>query len=285
MPFYLGCAVWSYKGWVGEFFPPKTPASDYLRCYSDRLTAVEGNTTFYAVPDAATIARWVEQTPSSFKFCLKFPKSITHQGLLSANIPQALDFIDKVKGLGDRLGPIFAQLPPTYSPQLLDDLSQFLQALSEKKVKLAVEIRHIDWFEPIFEQQLNQCLQQLHVGRVLLDTRPIYNAPAADQPPQFRRKPQLPLHPYLTADFTLIRFISHPQAQYNERYLQEWLNQIDAWLRTGKEIYFFVHCPIEERSPFTARDFQQQLEQSGIGVPLLPWNQITAIPQQLNLFD
>ncbi|MGK7947197.1 MAG: DUF72 domain-containing protein, partial [Microcystaceae cyanobacterium] len=49
MTFYLGCAVWSYEGWLGSFYPTKTPKKDFLSLYSQRLTAVEGNTTFYAV--------------------------------------------------------------------------------------------------------------------------------------------------------------------------------------------------------------------------------------------
>ena len=58
--FYLGCPMWGYKAWVGtDFFPAKTPASDFLRLYSRRLTCVEGNTTFYALPSEETVARWV----------------------------------------------------------------------------------------------------------------------------------------------------------------------------------------------------------------------------------
>ncbi|MGA1475539.1 MAG: DUF72 domain-containing protein, partial [Prochlorothrix sp.] len=61
--FYLGCAVWAYRPWVGEFYPPQSQSRDFLSLYGDRLTAVEGNTTFYSVPDAGTVQRWVEQTP------------------------------------------------------------------------------------------------------------------------------------------------------------------------------------------------------------------------------
>ena len=67
MPISIGCAVWSYPGWVGEVYPPKTPAKDYLRVYSNRFPAVEGNTTFYAIPDRATIDRWIAQTPAGFQ--------------------------------------------------------------------------------------------------------------------------------------------------------------------------------------------------------------------------
>ena len=48
--FYLGCAVWGYKEWVGELFPPGSKSTDFLSLYSRRLTTTEGNTTFYATP-------------------------------------------------------------------------------------------------------------------------------------------------------------------------------------------------------------------------------------------
>lgn len=282
--FYLGCAVWSYKGWVGDLFPAKSRASDFLSLYSRRLTAVEGNTTFYAVPDRATVARWAAETPDGFHFCPKFPKEVTHGGLLAPKLDEALSFVDRMAELGDKLGPIFAQLPPRYSPQQFDDLQQFFSALPYQSFPFALEVRHLDWFQNPHVSRLNEFLQTLGIGRVLLDTRPIYNAPDDPQIESERRKPQVPLQSVVTADFSLIRFISHPQAEYNRVYLQEWVQQIDRGLRQGTQIYFFVHCPIEARSPQIARSFQTQLERQGVPVPPLPWNQIQSPPQQLSLF-
>lgn len=102
MNFRIGCAVWSYKGWVGDFYPPTSRSTEFLHLYSQRFTTALGNTTFYAVPDANTLARWVTQTPPGFEFCLKLPREITHQGLLEPCIPDALSFVEKMQGLGDR---------------------------------------------------------------------------------------------------------------------------------------------------------------------------------------
>ncbi len=55
--FYIGCPMWGYKDWVGNLFPPHTPQSDFLRLYSRQLNTVEGNTTFYALPSAETLAQ------------------------------------------------------------------------------------------------------------------------------------------------------------------------------------------------------------------------------------
>jgi uncharacterized protein YecE (DUF72 family) len=284
MNFYLGCAVWSYKGWVGSFYPPKSQAKDFLRLYSQRLTTVEGNTTFYAVPETTTVKKWATETPSGFKFCLKVPKEITHNGLLVPAISGAIAFIERISDLGDRNGPIFLQLPPNYSPDYLEDLTNFLEILAKEKMPLALEVRHRDWFKESSARQLNNLLERLSIGRVLLDSRPIYDSPEDPQIADQRRKPKLPLQPCLTTNFTLVRFISHPQLEYNQSFLQEWVTQVDRWLQQGTDIYFFVHCPIEEHSPFTARHFQQMLEQQKVNIPALPWQQLDASPRQLDLF-
>ncbi|WP_416670399.1 DUF72 domain-containing protein [Egbenema bharatensis] len=283
MNFRLGCAVWAYKEWVGQFFPVGSQTRDFLRLYSRRLTTVEGNTTFYSVPDAETIHRWASETPDGFQFCLKLPRSITHAGLLAATLPETLAFLQHVAGLGDRLGPCFAQLPPSYSPAQIGDLMHFLQAYPTQEFPLALEVRHPDWFQEPYASQLTDRLAELGIGRVLLDTRPIYDCPDDPQLYSERRKPQVPLQPTITAPFTLIRYISHPDLAFNQPYLQEWVDRVQQWLLQGTQVYFFVHCPIERYSPLTARSFQQLLDQQGVPVPPLPWNAIEQ-PQQLSLF-
>jgi uncharacterized protein YecE (DUF72 family) len=281
--FYLGCAVWSYKGWLGSFYPPKTPAKNFLSLYSQRLTTVEGNTTFYAVPDEKTVIRWQQETSNEFKFVPKFPKTITHEGLLQPKINEAIAFIERMKKLGDRLGVIFIQLPPNYSPAYLKDLSLFLSGVSTQNVQLGLEVRHLHWFKEPLSEQLTNLLENHQIARVLLDTRPIYNAPDDAQINSERRKPQVPLQPHVTSNIALVRFISHPERKWNQTYLEEWVKQVDQWLKQGITVYFFVHCPIEEHSPHTARYFQELLEKSGIKVPALPWNELEKL-EQLNLF-
>lgn len=284
MNFSIGCAVWAHKGWLGDLFPPESRPSDFLRLYSQRFTTVEGNTTFYSIPDAKTVNRWASETPDGFKFCLKLPKSLTHAGVLQPRIADTLRFIEQMRSLGDRLGPVFAQLPPGYGPTDLADLESFLTALSCQGIEFALEVRHLSWFQQPHAGYLTSLLQELSVGRVLMDTRPIYDAPDDPQLASERRKPNVPLQPVVTAPFSLIRFISHPELTFNQPYLEEWVSQVDTWLRQGRHIYFFVHCPQEERSPTNARQFQALLEQHGAPVPPLPWNTLDQSPSQLSLF-
>ncbi len=283
MNFRIGCAVWSYKGWVGDFYPPKSPSSKFLRLYSEVFPTVEGNTTFYAIPNQETLKRWIAETPPSFKFCLKLPKSLTHQGLLQPSIAGALSFLEQMQTLGERLGVIFAQLPPSYSPQLLEDLTTFLEAWADTKAPLALEVRHPDWFKEPHNNKLTAILEKLQIGRVLLDSRPIYNSPEDPQLTSERRKPNLPVNFSVTAPFSLIRFISHPEQQLNQSYLEEWVSFCDRTLRQGTQIYFFVHCPVEEKSPSNARYFHQLLQQHNVPVPPLTWDNIKD-PKQLRLF-
>lgn len=284
MNFLIGCAVWAYKGWVGELYPPKTRATEFLHLYSRRLTTVEGNTTFYAVPNQETVSRWADETPPGFEFCLKLPRDITHKGLLQPHIPAALQFLDGMQPLGKRLGPMFVQLPPSYPPTLIDDLTTFLTAWPRDTAPLALEVRHPDWFQEAYANQLTALLEKLGVGRVLLDSRPIYNGEDDPQLQSERRKPKLPVHFSVTAPFSLIRFISHPTLSENQPFMEEWVTQIQQWLQAGTRIYFFVHCPLEERSPHTARHFQKLLEQSNVAVPPLPWNNLEQPPNQLSLW-
>jgi len=247
MNFYLGCAVWSYKEWVGNLYPHKSQPRDFLKLYSQRFTTVEGNTTFYAIPSKETIAKWVAQTSPGFKFCPKLHRQITHQGLLTPRIADAIAFLNRISGLDDRLGTTFIQLPPSYSPVYFADLTEFLTACSQTNLPLALEVRHLDWFKPEICDRLNNLLTELNIARVLLDTRPIYNCSDDPQIGSPRKKPKLPLQTVSIANTAFVRFISHPNPQYNQTYLEQWAVQLKDWLNRSKTVYFFVHCPQEER--------------------------------------
>ncbi|RPI27389.1 MAG: DUF72 domain-containing protein, partial [Chloroflexota bacterium] len=215
---YLGCPVWVYKGWVGTFYPEGTRPSAFLGQYTRRLTAVEGNTTFYAVPDAEKLRRWTDEMPETFRFCPKLPRTISHAGKLQPHLEEALAFIQVMSQLGTRLGPMFLQLPPRYSPTRLDDLSAFLEAWPTH-VLLAVEVRHPKWFESPHQENLVELLQTQEKARVVIDTRPIRSLSGNKllrgsvyqrMIDARERKPDLPLPTRREVGFTFLRFIGHP---------------------------------------------------------------------------
>jgi uncharacterized protein YecE (DUF72 family) len=280
MQFFLGLAIWGYEGWRGDLFPPGAKRSDFLPLYSHYFPCVEGNTTFYATPTIATVERWASLTPAGFKFCPKLPKRVSHQGRLRPQLGLARDFFGLMQAWGDRLGPLFLQLPPRYGPSQWDDLRGFLlDWTAATDWSIALEVRHPDWFTPPHAVNLTALLEDLSVARVLLDTRPIYEAPPESlvqlPPEQQGKKPNLPLSPQLTTDFTLVRYVSHPDPWRNAKYIAEWVDRLVQWLAQGTTVYCFIHCPIEAQSPVIARQFQiqleQALEQKGMAVHQLPW--------------
>jgi uncharacterized protein YecE (DUF72 family) len=290
MQFYLGLAIWGYKGWLGDFFPKGSQSSDFLSLYGQRFTAVEGNTMFYAIPTMQQVERWASLMPANFHICPKLPKTVSHNGPLLPYLKAGLQFFDLMQHFGDRLGPLMIQLPPRYRPAQFDDLLGFLRGWTDATDwPIGLEVRHIDWFKPPHNTQLTALLEDLQVGKILLDSRPIYDADPATlthlPPAQQDKKPNVPLQPNLTADWTIVRYISHPDLDLNRQYLAEWVDRVSQWLAQGITVYFFVHCPIEEQSPAIARHFQGLLEAKGIAVPPLPWNHLLSQPQTIESVD
>jgi len=242
--------MWGYKEWVGNFFPARTPSSDFLRLYSRRLNVVEGNTVFYALPSAETIARWRQETPPTFRICPKVSRSISHEGPLDNKGDETLFFVERMRGLGTQLGPIFLQLPPSFGPTQLSQLEAFLN-FWPADVRLAVEVRHPDFYKEHHASLLNTLLGQHKTARVMMDTRPIRIGPTEEQQilQARERKPNLPLQIATTTDFIFLRYIGHPRMEVNVPLLDSWSQQISQWLKQGITVYAFCHCPFEKHSP------------------------------------
>lgn len=278
MTIYLGCAVWSFPGWTGDLYPAGTRSKDYLSLYSKYFPAVEGNTTFYAVPPIKTLEKWQAETPDDFRFCLKLPRDFTHSGLLVPQLPKAIDFLELIdEFLTDKLGMVFVQLPPGYQPKKMPDLSKFLTNLVKVGVPLALEVRNLEWFQPAASAELQKMLAGLGMDQVTLDTQPIYQTAADSELPFICKKPQVPL---LTDPTSIIRYVSHPRSTVNEPFLRAWAERLQAW-PVDTDTYFFVHCPIEEYSPSNARYAQQIFQEQGLTVHNLPWQ--TPETEQLGL--
>jgi uncharacterized protein YecE (DUF72 family) len=286
---YVGCAVWAYDGWADTFFPPGLPKDERLQAYSRRLTAVEGNTTFYAVPTLPVVQRWAGDTPDSFRFCPKFPRTISHTAQLKAVGPQTAHFIGVMRILGPRLGPLMLQLPPTFGPSRLRTLQDYLDSLP-KDLEYAVEIRHPDWFTDENGAKLNEALRAAGVSRVVFDVRPARGSDSPDAATAKERKPDVPLIPEALQQSVVVRYIGSPVMDENEPYLVEWVPRVAAWLQEGRRVYFFAHCPVEDLSPFIARELYRRVSVlPALNLPPLPWDELEKPPSytdltQLSLF-
>lgn len=161
-PLYLGCAGWSLNRAVKPRFPAQ---GSHLERYASVFSAVEINSSFYRPHRRSTYRRWAASVPDAFRFSVKLPRTITHDHRLVAAVPLLDAFLAEVSGLGDRLGVLLAQLPPT----LAFDAAQveaFLRACRSRHFgALCIEPRHRSWFATA----AHEVLRKHGAGRVAAD--------------------------------------------------------------------------------------------------------------------
>jgi uncharacterized protein YecE (DUF72 family) len=143
MQLSVGTSGYSYKEWLGRFYPEKLPASEMLRYYAERFTTVEINNTFYRMPAESMLAQWTQQVPDRFIFTLKAPKRITHDQRLRESESSVAEFLRRADVLGSKLGVILFQLPP-YLKKDVPRLNDFLDLLPPGK-QIAFEFRSASW--------------------------------------------------------------------------------------------------------------------------------------------
>jgi len=144
----VGTSGWSYEDWVGPFYPKQAKPKDFLQIYSSVFDAVEIDSLFYRIPNQSMISQWNKNTPTNFIFCPKFPKKITHEFKLE-NVGTTLNFFYKtVAGLGDKLGPLLVQLPPSFKYEKgFPVLENFITTeMKTSAFRHAIEFRHKSWF-------------------------------------------------------------------------------------------------------------------------------------------
>ena len=71
-------------------------------------------------------------------------KEITHEHNLVGAGTEAESFINPMAELGDRLGPLLLQLPPSFDVEGMGVLEDFLERLPGG-FRYAVEVRHRSW--------------------------------------------------------------------------------------------------------------------------------------------
>lgn len=143
---FVGTSGWQYRDWRGVLYPPGVPQRLWLEQYAAAFATVESNNAFYRLPSREVFAAWRERTPADFVVAVKASRFLTHVKRLREPAEPVQRLLDHAAGLGDRLGPILVQLPPTLRADagLLDDcLRQF-----PATVRVAVEPRHESWWTP-----------------------------------------------------------------------------------------------------------------------------------------
>ncbi|WP_179179454.1 DUF72 domain-containing protein [Pseudomonas sivasensis] len=270
LPYYLGCPSWSENAWREYLYPADTRSSDYLALYSQVFNAVEGNTTFYARPSAATVQRWADIMPDDFRFTAKFPGDISHGGDLREQLPAAESFVSLMSPLGERVSPLWLQLSASFSPQRLAELAGFIDGLERP---LAVEVRHPEFFaKGDAERMLNRLLRDRGVERICLDPRALFSCTSTSAAVLHAqsKKPKVPTRPAALTQFPQVRFIGHPELEANDPFLIPWVEKIAGWIEEGRTPYVFLHTSDNRLAAQLALRFHAQLMARLPGLPALP---------------
>lgn len=228
MTLYAGTSGFSYAAWRGVFYPEKLAGARMLGYYSERLRGVELNGSFYRTPPESALTNWAEQTPADFRFCFKAARGLTYSGEAFDKVGLAAQVGPRLAVLGERLGPVLLQWPPTRKRDegLLDALLETLA------LPAAVEFRDASWFAP----EVEAVLERRDAALVVTDEEKWPMAPGS---------PEGPL-----AYYRLRR-------DYDDEALRPWAKRIRVDARERDVHVYFKHEP---EAPGRALRLQELVE-------------------------
>jgi uncharacterized protein YecE (DUF72 family) len=237
---YLGTQGFSFKDWVGPFYPEGTSPRAYLEAYARQFSTVEIDSTFYGMPRATTIRGWYQRTPADFKFAAKFPKLITHDKKLEGALEDAQAFVGSMQALKQKLAVLTLQFAYDFTPEFFDRLDSFLGDLPAGP-RYAVEVRNRKWLMPAFREMLAG-----HNAALVLQD--LHYMPRLD---------------WVTADFSEIRWLGRREdIQVFDRIqidrtkvLETWADIVAGFLDAGVEVYGFFNNHFAGHSPASVRQF------------------------------
>jgi uncharacterized protein YecE (DUF72 family) len=264
----IGSCAWSFDDWRGAFYPLDLPESHWLEFYAGYFPGVEVDSTFHAAPSEATVRRWAEATPASFRFTCKLPRQITHICRLRDCTAELTSFLRAMELLGSKLQVILIQLPPSLTPaDGKHPLRKFLVQLP-RDFRFAIEFRHAGWHRP----QFIRLVEKYRVCWVWADTTPLNERNLA--PFEF-----LPC----TTDFLYLRLLGDYATKYDvdgghihrykkllwkrEAALESWSLKIQRHLADVRSVWAFAGNHFEGFAPGTC---QRLAERLGFGLPLPP---------------
>ncbi len=224
MPLYVGTSGWQYSSWRGGLYPEELPQRRWLEYYAASFATVENNNAFYRLPARKTFEDWQSRVPVDFVMAVKASRYLTHMKRLRDPEEPVRRLLGAAGGLGDRLGPILIQLPPTMSAdaQLLDDcLQQF-----PRSVRVAVEPRHDSWWTDEIEKLLSARGAALCWADVM-------------------SRPRTPL--WRTTDWGYLRLhqgAATPWPHYGRQALRTWVGRLaEAWSDKADVYVYFNNDP------------------------------------------
>ena len=269
LPYRLGLPAWGFAGWQGAYFRSGEPAlSDYARVFN----TVEGNTTFYRVPEISTVRRWREAVAETdFEFCWKLPREVTHSPAPDLDL---LDiFLNRMAPLGPHNGPLLLQFSERTGPDQLNEVRRILDRLPADR-RHVLEVRHPAFFDQ--PELLTGLINEYDLGRVCMDTRPLYQGDLDHPEVQRARheKPRVPVLPALGNGLEFIRLVLHPDGKSNPPWIESAARRAADALARDEQVYALIHCPNNQHCPELALAFHDELGRTlnrPDWPPLPPW--------------
>jgi len=254
--FYVGCAKWGRKDWIGKLYPPGTKEKDFLKYYAKIFNSIEFNGFFYSNHSREQVQKWREQVPEGFKFCPKFTQFITHYKRLKDTRHEVDTFLSVIDAFGDTLGPVFLMPHPQMGLSQLPVIEAFLDGLPAD-LEVFLELRHEDFYtgDDGYNRELYDFLREHGRGTVITDAAGRRDC----------------VHMHLSVPECFIRFVGNALHPTDYSRIDDWVERISAWAKEGlKTCYFFMHQHDELHSPELIRYFIGQLNRhcdTGLTLP------------------
>jgi len=285
----VGTSSWADPGFVEHWYPKGVAARDRLAWYAERFDAVEVNSTFYAVPDEKTVARWAGITPPDFTFDVKLHRLLSRHAAGADSLPpllreaaetnqrgrvtltpemeaaladSAIEAVGPLAGAG-KLGPLLLQLTPAFSPGK-HQLSE-LDALVERfgRHRLAIELRNRNWVTGERAEQTFRWYEERGVAFVCVDAPPgddfqiMPPVDAVTAPVAYLRCHGRNTEGYLKGKTVAERF----DWDYGEKELEEIAGRAQALAEQAGEVHVMFNNNSRDLAPKAARRFRELVGQ------------------------
>jgi len=230
---YIGTSGFAYHDWAPRFYPADTPRDGLLQAYSERLSALELNNTFYHQPSARAITRWVAATPADFRFVVKAQRGGSMRALGTAAAETVAWLIGPYRLFGERLGAVLFRVPENVRRDD-DRLGLLLEAWPED-IQLVVEFQDPSW-------QADEVFDLLGRHSAILGATDLDEHP----PPDLR----------LTGRQIYLRL---RRTAYTDSDLAAWADRLSVFLDAGTDCYVFLRHDADGTSAVQAQKLLELL--------------------------
>lgn len=241
--FYIGCAKWGRKDWVGKLYPKGTKPKDFLEHYAQIFNCIEFNAVYYRMPFPTDVMQWKSKVPDNFLFCPKFTDVITHRKRLKNAEFETSKFLEAITEFKENLGPIFLMPHPQMSPGHMDTICEFIDNFPGD-VPMFLELRHPAWYGDGYNKELYNFLREQERGTIITDATGRRDC----------------VHMHLSTPECFIRFVGNSLHPTDYTRIDEWVQRIKKWMEEGLQTcYFFMHQHEELHSPELIKYLIEQL--------------------------